>query len=93
MAQHTPAPWICTIGNEERNPDVMQQGTFASIASLSGMAPHDEMQANARLIAAAPELLMRLDDLCHGLEGLDLPGALPARLKKALAAIAKATGA
>ncbi len=58
MTQHTPAPWINT-GKEIR-----QAKTSLILATVynhrSSNQPTDEAEANARLIAAAPELLEAL---------------------------------
>lgn len=77
----------CTIHNPDRVPTDKEQ---AIIDARNAKA--EAVAARERLNAAAPELLMRLADLCEGLEDMQLPGSLPARLRKAQAAIAKATG-
>ena len=89
--QHTAAPWQQGLGREywhilsERKP----------VAILQIGNPNAE--ANARLIAAAPELLEALDDLYRDLQGrlddgaLFNPGTMQA-LSAARAAIAKAKG-
>lgn len=83
--QHTPGPWICATATDDRNPEIMQHGTFASIATLSGMAPDEEMQANARVLAAAPDMLEALK--------LFVSGPInKATYEAARAAINKATG-
>lgn len=55
-AQHTPGPWIW-----QHWPDgvdaVAQASTLGTIATIQSGAFADEDQANARLIAAAPDLL------------------------------------
>ena len=86
---HTPAPWTIAMG--QICGDGSRIGTVDNSDENAGLTA-SEAEANALLIAAAPELLMRLDDLVHGLEGMQLPGSLPNRLKKARAALAKATG-
>lgn len=56
MNAHTPGPWIV-------NPLLLSQvGSVAGalpmdVAFATGGKPHEEIAANARLIAAAPELL------------------------------------
>ena len=59
QAKHTPGPWA--VGDEERNNIVGPGGQVASVGPFaSGGASRgdfDTMTANARLIAAAPELL------------------------------------
>ncbi len=58
MSKHTPGPW--THGPESRDicgPD------DESVASAATWRPESEEVANARLIAAAPELLAALETL------------------------------
>jgi hypothetical protein len=83
-AQHTPGPWISIdnlIGNED-----------CEIATLwyPEYSPnkHRERRANAKLIAAAPDLLEALQLLMAQTNSNELAVALD----KARAAIAKATG-
>lgn len=90
--KHTPGPWCL---------DPLQLGTVGDICTLDGtpiaqaqmrqpMAagkPDDERQANARLIAAAPDLLDALRDMVSDRNQLS-----EATVSFAKAAIAKATG-
>jgi hypothetical protein len=66
IGQHTPGPWYAVgcmveVGDDESadicttNPDLFEQGHLAP--------PIKEQQANARLIAAAPDLARALADL------------------------------
>ena len=102
MDKFTPGPWevgmrggfnanlICDRSGENEHTD-------NAICSVFGMYQHQDVDeqkdskglANARLIAAAPELLEALKDALCALEccGKDYPAAT-----KAQAAIAKATG-
>lgn len=97
-AQHTPGPWIAS-GSQ-----ILQGGYLKEwrleIASLPSRADpnpkldaaaknHSERNANARLIAAAPELLEALQALCDP-ESAWLPLFHPA-FQQAKDAIAKAT--
>lgn len=95
MSAHTPGPWIVTEDCETRvirGADVEQtEGgvtySFRDYVASTWGGPHE---ANARLIAAAPELLVALQEIMADMEsdfgtGYDY--------KKARAAIAKATGA
>lgn len=52
--KHTPGPWTCSLHSElpERTHEVVTAGE--SVADVTG-------EANARLIAAAPDLLAALD--------------------------------
>jgi len=65
MTKHTPGPWkIIRLDNEVYiNPD-RESGEYALIARINGTHRRDSQEANARLIAAAPELLEALKE-CH----------------------------
>lgn len=54
--QHTPGPWVQGVEYYSRH----VYGCGQTVASAFG---HDEGEANARLIAAAPDLLETLDTL------------------------------
>ena len=56
MTQHTPGPWFSADTHE--CPDVMADGGFL-IAKTRGI----NCEANARLIAAAPDMLAALQDI------------------------------
>ena len=97
--QHTPGPWqvhetsprspLQIIGNIDYNADGSQID-YDVIADMGGLDADD---ANARLIAAAPELLASLELAvilladCYTNEGMKQP-----KIKKMLEAIAKAKG-
>ena len=96
MAQHTPAPWRVAFGNrlEVHGPND-EIGWPASIVFNAGLCTSEEAQANARLIAAAPDLL----DMCERLLGFALfygePTAIAAgdgMINAAKALIAQAKG-
>lgn len=89
--KHTPGPWEVLPG-ESRKPYLRVRGTclgrLYKIANVLLGFSTEESKANARLIAAAPELLEALESI------RDLP-AHPMRKRAveiATAAIAKATG-
>ena len=95
MSKHTPGPWRVSA-RANRMIDVLhsnnQKGaiTHALCRVQARDSWVDEAAANARLIAAAPELLEALKNMCEGfriLKDSDFPA-----LAKARAAIAKATG-
>lgn len=65
-------------------------GYFAEVRRFT--SDHSQVEANAKLIAAAPELLEALDELANGYAGNRWDVGLVTRLEKARAAIAKATG-
>lgn len=107
-AQHTPGPWAEGDCQNDWSADNDGENTWTEIVAAGRPDPiclvvegaawgrDDILDANARLIAAAPELLEALQAMTHGLPDLlesigysdeeDMIG-------KALAAIAKATGA
>ncbi len=100
MTAHTPGPWhvqdgtyhpyspIPVIGSHRDKQNV--PATIASVATrniLSG-----EAEANAALIAAAPELLAALRDLTVPLSRGWIVSDMTLRLEAARAAIAKAEG-
>ncbi|NHZ94623.1 hypothetical protein [Massilia sp. CCM 8734] len=96
MSAHTPGPWIVCV----QDGDDMAHTVFAECQLGKGRIDAVEwddavaraglnwenFEANARLIAAAPELLEALAAL------IDSKGMLPSAWRTAEAAIAKATG-
>ena len=88
MSKHTPGPWgpiSEEYGNCER--DIEYPDDRDHCLAVVQCGDPDELLANARLIAAAPELLAALE---HVLDRATMPGFLRDKVK---AAIAKATGA
>lgn len=98
MTNHTPGPWsvvehdhaIC-VQTEAQNKTKYGASRYAAIGGFdrSDQAQLAEARANARLIAAAPDLLEALQALIHERNSIELVAALD----MALAAIAKATKA
>jgi len=97
--QHTPGPWAVYRG-------VQYQGEFTIFKGATDIAitrfADGDCNANARLIAAAPELLEVLEDVLPWLQKAEAEGvfancAAPQgglrAINPARAAIAKATGA
>lgn len=80
---HTPGPWDVSFGRNDAA--IHAGGTIAMIDDVM-----TGWRANARLIAAAPELLGSLEDMLAVLEARGADG--PA-MDRARAAIAKAKGA
>lgn len=78
------ATTVASVG--PRYPDESEWFVFADTEH------HGSQVADANLIAAAPELYRRAYDVLEGLEGVPLPGAMPTRVKKLRAALAKAGG-
>lgn len=94
-AQHTPGPWFAEYG-AAHNVIFSDQG-IACIATIHhGVDPSSD--ANARLIASAPELLAALERLVNvtpidcDYHGLPIDKQLDAALTLAESAIAKAKG-
>ena len=89
---HTPGPWI--IGEREqfidRFPRILSNNGKNGIATMM-LWGSDVTDANARLIAAAPDLLTTLQDLVAYCETVGMADAFN-RLPAARAAITKATG-
>lgn len=90
-AQHTPGPWATHRGKVfTTNPDASILERGAGICSTFIDSANDqEGFANARLIAAAPDLLISLELACAALEGNEAAATIR---KSGLAAIAKARG-
>ena len=98
--QHTPGPWIA-CGWKRLTVNAGPEGRFEDQSTIVLMpgARHEreitsgtqlqEMQANARLIAAAPELLTALQAVADYWAGGDVPADIDAAIR---AAIARATG-
>lgn len=97
-AKHTPGPWVAKPSDDNYSIRATG-GTFGDIALAFDWSengePDPEAQANARLIAAAPDLLRnlkacaeRLDETRARTSQVDI-----AVVAAACAAIAKATGA
>lgn len=81
MTKHTPGPWFA--GSSGR---VYAKGGQNLVASVIGASELPIPAANARLIAAAPELLVACED---ALNNLPVDGECAALIR---AAVAKATG-
>ena len=98
--QHTPGPWIVggpvnDIGDFRIFSETKQDTLYCTVEVGWGSQAKEIAAANARLIAAAPDLLEALQAITAGvIEGLNSEGDyMHARVKEARAAIAKATSA
>jgi hypothetical protein len=102
MSKHTPGDWVIDQTPERALSIFDSDSCGILIAEIAGDADHPEVEANARLIAAAPELLEALravvkshDDVnfaASGALGYDLPQPdEDSPIGLARAAIAKAT--
>jgi hypothetical protein len=86
MSAHTPGPWLVSV-----NRDFVDSKKHLIAQSLAPSAA--ERHANARLIAAAPELLSALRELLAlGQQESIEDGELLDAQRAAVAAIRKATG-
>ena len=92
MANHTPGPWYVKR-NGVRSPVNSEDGRHIAMINYNPMTIPDEMhEANARLIAAAPEMLEVLIDLQESAQywsEYDVPIGIVDRLN---AVISKAKG-
>lgn len=96
MTAHTPGPWVVASGYEIHDRETRFDDTGARIGSTPNrIAIVDSVfnvEGDARLIAAAPELLAALDNALTAME-LDAPNKRRIEIAAARAAIAKAKGA
>jgi hypothetical protein len=94
-AKHTPGEWTSESPDEFGDYNICPaDGVLAVAAVVSNLRPPAEVAANARLIAAAPDMLLSLVWLHGLLENwqADSDEQFPLALAAARAAIAKATG-
>ena len=54
ISQHTPGPWKVI---KDRRKKITVQSYNHNFCTIEGLIPRDEVMSNARLIAAAPDLL------------------------------------
>jgi len=95
QSKHTPGPW--TIDGSVRTSINAGTKHIALANFYNSVEPEfnvsgEEHEANARLIAAAPELLAALDELVDALTAGYVPQQDGRMLKEARALIAKAEG-
>ena len=83
MSTHTPGPWSVFSGTNEVRADNCKWGNNWPVADALGH-DLDEIEANARLIAAAPELLEEIECV-----NVKLPYGI---LEQVRSAISKAKG-
>ena len=97
-SQHTPGPWLVMAPETSRDTvcALDKHGNPAEVISVSargqdigwGQLPPGQYDANARLIAAAPDLL----SACEAIREKGLRGITLADMARIKLAIAKATG-
>ena len=97
MSKHTPGPWYYVGGSDKRAaPYIRKEGDMVpgtmAIASVTGRGGVSESAANARLIAAAPELLAALKQLTGEVTDLERNRVRESAVDAARAAIARAEG-
>lgn len=97
MTTHTPGPWTA-VPSKFRDGELIVQAGMPSnriLARFGDLYPLDEIDhANARLIAAAPKLLEALEFVVEQFTDMDeMAFVQRAAIRRARAAIAKATGA
>lgn len=80
--QHTPGPWVVFRPKD---------GTRKTYCLFNDPKSHSEAEANARLIAAAPDLLAALMELIAAVDSNNCEAAGTSRWPEVHAAIAKAT--
>ncbi|MHC3750731.1 hypothetical protein ACYKDZ_17825 [Stutzerimonas stutzeri] len=98
MTKHTPGPWLV----EGRTVYALNDDGYNRFSALvqDAHTPGDELEANARLIAAAPDLLEAAElalEVAEGwihdqLDGTGIAGEALGKLDSVRAAIAKARG-
>jgi len=96
MSKHTPGPWSLWTGRPYGEHGTITDDRLGRhLAVMSGGAP--ETAANARLIAAAPELLEALKQIAYRTGAISLPESVALETMRGLwytatTAIAKAEG-
>jgi len=98
MSKHTKGPWIATRSDPAEGSDVWwitacpAANQETELATVAGGYQHERHEANARLIAAAPDLLAMCEELAECSDywsEYDVPIGLAERLRDV---IAKAKG-
>lgn len=95
MGKHTPGPWEASAGDVYAEPTSgFPMKVAAAFAQRGDVVQMEQVAANARLIAAAPELLEALEAAIKWAAPMaEAPvEARPEWFDKCRAAIAKATG-
>ena len=90
MSAHTPGPWRAGIGR--RDQITAADGSAIGFVNLYGYHHNANTVANARLLAAAPDLLAALIDIATAGERYGVQWDAATMGNVARAAIAKATG-
>lgn len=96
MREHTPGPWTVEVDqgsvvvwSKFKSQKTGDDGDDRHVVAIPDWGPMDKREADARLIAAAPDMLAALQMMLDAHGGLEQSPAA----KAARAAIARATGA
>ncbi len=89
MSKHTPGPWFCENGDNRWT--IWDDEGMACICDVHAGIEPDPSEANARLIAAAPDLLAACEALARSFDAVTYAAWTP-EMHAAVAAIAKAKG-
>ena len=90
---HTPGPWRVAPAADYLSSDINVDAGKRGYICLAGVRGDTQAEANARLIAAAPDLLRALDNLLEQhMAGVDLSVRDRHEWLRAAAAVARATG-
>jgi hypothetical protein len=92
MSNHTPGPWLALPTVAPRGWNIEARGCTYTVAIARDGTGAPENEANARLIAAAPELLEALTRLRDCYSSSHSPSTRQSCWDQAIAAISKATG-
>lgn len=99
MSKHTPGPWRAEMNGFSRMAVVDKNNNYLTFKAGSSRMPEFELEANANLIAAAPDLLASLEELFEigtvflsAIEGNDHLTDFEEWADQARKAIAKARG-
>lgn len=79
MSKRTPGPWLVLPKQKHQNFLEVVHTDTKTVGAASGVIArvthritwHDEQEANAHLIAAAPDLLEELKDLCGAISSIN----------------------
>lgn len=91
MSKHTPGPWFAKPKDSSGWVDIVRIMPYGNESLPFAACKHLDQVANARLIAAALDLLDALRHI-EGVAMADEPRDLPGIVQTARSAIAKATG-
>lgn len=88
MSKHTPGPWLYDMGKTEALITEADGTTVVELRTTYNTTAHSALEANARLIAAAPALLASCKELLNCAD----PNRDMAEIRRAMALIRKVEG-